>query len=263
MHADGSSSHTVPGHGVIRDEVRVDGIRVVDVSHAAALCLGVHAHDTAKIAILLEGGCTERAAIDVLAATVLDPVFRPAGKPHANQYHALGARALLVELDPDDARVRAAADGLARDRRARELAVHLAAAFGARRSSRTRLVRATVHALLRILQARALPACPAWLDGARETLAARFVEPPTVAELARAAGVHPVYLVQSFRARWGMTTRAFVRSHRVFHAVQLVEQGTTLAEAAAAAGFADQSHMTRAIRRERGAPPGRLLGAPP
>jgi len=78
------------------------------------------------------------------------------------------------------------------------------------------------------------------------------------ATLAREVGVHPVHLAQSFRSRLETTPGGFVRAHRMFRAIELIRGGASLAAAAHAAGFADQSHMTRAIRRARGAPPGML-----
>jgi len=252
----------LPGHGVVRDELRIEGFRLVEVSHAPALCLEGHTHDTAKVCIVLDGRVSERCGLEVLSPGVLEPVFRPAHVPHANQYHAHGARSLLVEVDPGDARARTAVEGVAFDRtRGRDLASQLVVAFGARRSSRGRRVVAAVRAILEAFDAHRRPASPAWLDAAREALAAQYATPPTLPELARTLGVHPVYLAQSFRARWGVTTRAYVRSHRVFHALQLVERGVSLADAAADAGFADQSHMTRTIMRERGATPGALRRA--
>lgn len=44
----------MPGHGVVRDELRVEGYRVIETSHAPALGLEAHAHDRAKICIVLE-----------------------------------------------------------------------------------------------------------------------------------------------------------------------------------------------------------------
>jgi transcriptional regulator GlxA family with amidase domain len=55
-----------------------------------------------------------------------------------------------------------------------------------------------------------------------------------------------------------MTPMGYVRAHRVFRAVELIAGGSALADVAAAAGFADQSHMTRAIRDARAASPGAL-----
>jgi AraC family transcriptional regulator len=266
MHAPAASPspRVVPGHGSVRDEARVEGVRLVDVYHPPALSLGGHAHDTAKICILLEGGASERCGFEVSSPGTLTPVFRPARTPHANQYHARGARSLLVEIDPSDALLRASPNGVSLDgEEGNALASRLVAAFAAPRASQSRLVRAALAALLEAVVARSRPRHPAWLERARESLFADFVAPPRLVDLARTLGVHPVHLAQSFRTRWGMTTREFVRAHRVFHAMQLVERGAPLADAAAAAGFADQAHMTRAVRRARGAPPGALRRAGP
>jgi AraC family transcriptional regulator len=248
----------VQGHGRVHDELRIGGIRIVEVSHGAGLCLAGHAHDTAKICILLEGGVSERCGLDILSPGVFEPVFRRAHAPHANQYHAHGARSLLVEIAPDSRLGRVATEGLPHERaRGRTLARALVAALVGPPSSRPRLVGATLHAMLEAFQIPR-PRPPAWLDAAREALALQSSAPPLLEDLARTLGVHPVYLAQTFRARWGTTTRAFVRAHRVFHAMQLVDAGSPLAQAAVAAGFADQSHMTRAIRRDRRAAPGEL-----
>ena len=156
-------------------------------------------------------------------------------------------------------RVRASTEGLAADRAAgRALSARLYAAFRARRSSRARLVAGAARALFEAFEKGRRAGPPAWLEAAREALAAELSAPPP---LAARLGVHPVYLAQAFQARYGVTTRAFVRAHRVFHAMQLVIDGTPLAEAASAVGFADQSHMTRAVRGERGEAPGRLRHA--
>jgi AraC family transcriptional regulator len=258
------SSRPLPAttHGVVLDELRVDGLRVVLVAHRPGLCLHPHKHDTAKLCIVLDGAATELCGLDVLTPAVLDPVFRPAHVAHENQYHAPGARSLLVELDPADPRTRGVAGGIARDRAgAKRASLELVRACRAPRSSRARRLRSATERVLELFTPEHRRRVPSWLEEAREALAEEAAAPPTLAALARRLGVHPVYLAQSFRAEWGMTTRAFVRAHRVFRVMQAIDGGAGLAEAAAGSGFADQSHMTRAFRRERGAPPGVLLSA--
>ena len=99
---------------------------------------------------------------------------------------------------------------------------------------------------------------PAWLDAARERLFDRMAEPPSLVDLAERVGVHAVHLAQAFRRHFGITPMGFVRGHRVFRAVELIAAGMPLARAAAEVGFADQSHMTRAIAEARRAPPATL-----
>jgi AraC family transcriptional regulator len=75
---------------------------------------------------------------------------------------------------------------------------------------------------------------PRWLTRVTERLAADGPE-PSVRQLAREAGVHPVHVARAC---------ALLLSNRV-----------SIAEAAAAAGFADQSHLTRALKSVLGETP--------
>ena len=97
---------------------------------------------------------------------------------------------------------------------------------------------------------------PAWLRTARDLLHDRFPSPPSVAEMARAAGVHPVYLARTFREHYRMTIGEYVRKLRVEHACrQISTTGAPLAEIALAAGFCDQSHFSRTFKRVTGTTP--------
>lgn len=98
-----------------------------------------------------------------------------------------------------------------------------------------------------------------WLHAVEERLRAQFVRPPSLSELARDAGVHPVHLARSFRAATGLPVGAFVRKLRLDWAEQqLVCTDRPLAELSAEAGFADQSHFTRLFRARTGETPARF-----
>ncbi|HEY3585902.1 MAG TPA: AraC family transcriptional regulator [Myxococcaceae bacterium] len=95
-----------------------------------------------------------------------------------------------------------------------------------------------------------------WLATVEERLRAEFRAPPSLRELACDAGVHPVHLARSFRARTGYSVGAFVRKLRLDWAEgQLLETSRSLAELSAEAGFADQSHFTRLFRARTGLAP--------
>ena len=100
---------------------------------------------------------------------------------------------------------------------------------------------------------------PAWLDGALEELRARFREPLPVHEVAATAGVTPSHFARVLWRHEGHTPSVYLRRLRVEWAkVQLLRTDRPLAAIAIDAGFADQSHFTRAFARLEGTTPGRF-----
>ena len=69
------------------------------------------------------------------------------------------------------------------------------------------------------------------------------------------AGVTRFQVIRDFKHMTGLTPGGFIRNRRLRLASGLLRQGVTIAEAALAAGFADQSHLTRACRSTLGITP--------
>src|SRR5256885_155059 len=71
-------------------------------------------------------------------------------------------------------------------------------------------------------------------------------------------GAHPASLARAFRAHYGLSVGEYGRRLRLAGAAaELAGSETPLAEIAANAGFADQSHFTRVFRRHVGTTPAR------
>lgn len=79
---------------------------------------------------------------------------------------------------------------------------------------------------------------------------------PTLAELAGIAGLTSYAALRRFRRELGTTPHAYLLQYRVRQAHKAISEGRTLTEAALLAGFADQSHLTRAFARQLGLTPG-------
>jgi AraC-like DNA-binding protein len=99
------------------------------------------------------------------------------------------------------------------------------------------------------------------LERARARIADDCVNAPTLAELAREAGLSRYQLLRGFAAAFGLPPHAWLQQCRLARARGLIAQGRALADAAADAGFADQSHMTRAFVRFLGFTPGAFAAA--
>ncbi|WP_159670438.1 AraC family transcriptional regulator [Streptomyces mexicanus] len=91
---------------------------------------------------------------------------------------------------------------------------------------------------------------------ARAVLEERMTEPPTLERLAADLGTSPFALLRAFRGVYGMPPHTWLTDARVRRARQLLDEGTTPAQAAAAVGFTDQSHLSRHFSRIVGVPPG-------
>ncbi|MFC4564893.1 helix-turn-helix domain-containing protein [Nocardiopsis mangrovi] len=100
-------------------------------------------------------------------------------------------------------------------------------------------------------------------DGLRGLLDERLTEGVTLAEAARSLHAHPAHLVRAFNGAFGMAPHRYVVSRRVDLARRLLLDGWPPSEAATAAGFHDQSHLTRHFKRIIGTTPGRYARAVP
>ncbi|HEX6620629.1 MAG TPA: AraC family transcriptional regulator [Solirubrobacteraceae bacterium] len=83
----------------------------------------------------------------------------------------------------------------------------------------------------------------------------------TLSEVAATAGVSRHRLTRLFRAAYGLPPHRFVLAQRIRAARRLLERGAAPAEAAAQAGFFDQSHLHRHFVRTLGMTPAAYAAA--
>jgi AraC-like DNA-binding protein/mannose-6-phosphate isomerase-like protein (cupin superfamily) len=96
------------------------------------------------------------------------------------------------------------------------------------------------------------------LDRALAFMEARKSQPLTVSEIAKAAHTSAGHLHALFQRDLGRTPMQHLAGIRLDHAVKLLgESDLSIASVAAAAGYGDQSALTRALRRRRGITPAR------
>jgi AraC family transcriptional regulator len=144
---------------------------------------------------------------------------------------AADARRVFAEMDADDSLTPLAIDSLV-------LTMMTAATRSGGRAIHTR-------------------ALPPWLARAQEMLHTRFRHGVHLADVATAVGVQPSHLAHAFRRHFRTTVGAYVRSLRLDWALeQIARSNMSLAEIAVAAGYSDQSHLTRECRRVAGVSPG-------
>ncbi|MEQ9608744.1 MAG: AraC family transcriptional regulator [Kiloniellaceae bacterium] len=148
--------------------------------------------------------------------------------------------------------------------RAREIAVAVAAVFPHPEDPRDDLREADVICAVAAVLAKAagrpagppVPSDPA-LRRLRDHLAESCTEGVSMSELERLYSCDRFTLARRFRRTYGVSPSRFVTLRRLHRVRNLIVEGQPLAEAALAAGFADQAHMTRQFRAAYGTTPGK------
>lgn len=124
--------------------------------------------------------------------------------------------------------------------------------------------------MLRMLAPAPLVGAPCPVTRVVAFIRAQCTEPLTLEQMAAVAGWSPSYLIRAFKQRHGMTPHAYLNDVRLQYARRQLRAGVAIAEAAQAAGFADQAHLQRLFKRSLAATPGhycqgrqvRPVGAP-
>lgn len=83
----------------------------------------------------------------------------------------------------------------------------------------------------------------------------------TLAELANEVSLSRYQLLRAFAHDLGLTPHAYIIQRRIEFARRLIRRGHELAAVAHAAGFCDQSHLTRCFVRQLGATPRRYASS--
>ncbi|PZP26455.1 AraC family transcriptional regulator [Pseudomonas kuykendallii] len=102
---------------------------------------------------------------------------------------------------------------------------------------------------------------PAAIKLARDRIDEDPSAPLTLQELAAMCGLSQYQLVRGFSTHVGLTPHAYLVQRRLHHARKMIASGASLANAALASGFSDQSHMNRQFVKAYGASPGLYASA--
>jgi AraC family transcriptional regulator len=238
-------------------------LRVSEIAYHADVWQPHHAHEQTTVTLVLGGALRESVGRHEEVARALSVVVKPGGTEHADRFGSRGARTLQIGLETGFAAALSDWDSRLGHWRwhhggaAVPAFLRLLSVFR-RQGSGAREVEDRVYDVLAVLSQprdraeRKSP--PQWLELVRDELdAAGRV---AVRDLARSAGVHPVYLARQFRRFFGCSITEHARRRRVqVAAQQLSGSKTPLSVVSYTSGFADQSHMCRVFKSDTGLTP--------
>jgi AraC family transcriptional regulator len=217
--------------------------------------LETHAHEYACVVVVLQGSFCEHHGSKTRTAEAGTVIVRPAGEPHSNRFADDGGRCLNVELTPGwlgnvpRSAVRSTASrGGFWSVLGRRLHLELVHEDDVSAMAVESLVLEILVGLAH--EERISSGAPPWLLRARDRIHDDPGARVSLAGLAAEAGVHPVHLATTFRRFFGQPVAATIRQLRIERACQeLARSDAPIADVAIDAGFADQSHLGRALKQ--------------
>jgi AraC family transcriptional regulator len=249
--------------GDLRASRSEGGVRLSEVDYGAARQWERHTHWRAFFALLLRGRYVETVGRSTLDYAPLEAGFHPESTEHIDRIAAEDTRFFLIELDESWVRrLRALNPDAALSPRmcgggTNGLALRLYRGFRSGDAIGPDSEDAVFELLAGLLPRGDGKRPPSWLARVREAVETEYPRRLTLAELARQARLHPVYLSRAFRDHVGRSLSQCLTDARVRYAARrLQDPSATLTDIALDAGFADQSHFTRVFKRETGMTPG-------
>jgi AraC family transcriptional regulator len=254
-------------NGSILANREVQGFGIREIVHKSGTKLPSHSHEHAHVAFVLRGVFTEYCEQKTLECKPLSVSFLAPGVSHSDSFPT-GAHSFLLELSAQ--RYAQMRESLWLDE---PICIHGGAIslltlklYGEIHQRDTASELAIEGLSLEILSqlCRRREFCdrrngrdqlrdkrpPHWLERAREILHAQFCESLTHEQIAQSVGIHPAHLATVFRRHYRCTMGEYVRRLRVEFACERISVlDRPLSDIALAAGFADQSHLTRVFKR--------------
>jgi AraC family transcriptional regulator len=254
--------------GALRARRQLAGLTLAETSYRPGLQVPSHAHSSALVTLVLEGGLTEERGHRRTRAEQGSLIYHPRAEPHGHRFSDLGGRCFVLQFAPPWLE-RMRSFGLAepgspvdlRGSRANWLAGQVYREFRSPDTAAQLGIEGFALAMLgeiaRAGERSERGAKPPWLVRAVDLLHSRLTEELSLAEIATTVGVHPAHLSRTFRQHYGQTMSEYVRRQRVELAQRLLAAThRPLSEVALATGFADQAHFSRVFKQATGMTPG-------
>ena len=241
-----------------------NSFRFTEKSYSQSARLPSHSHEFAHFCLVLAGNYEETIGTKGFSRAPSALVYYPPDVSHAEEHRSSG-RHFLVEIDFAGLdRVREYGGRLNQPVILRGTALDIAARMYREFNHRDQYSTLSLESISTELLIATSRECsvkverrpPLWLIRVKDYLKENFRQPPGLAELASAAGVHPTHMARVFRQFESCSAGEFARRIRIEEArYRIAETDLPLVEIALETGFADQTHLTRSFKSATGATP--------
>lgn len=228
----------------------------------------LHTHQGASFVFVLSGTYSSEADGAVLGVRNPMLIFNPAGTTHRDSFVIAEGRFLAISISDESLRLIVDAVTLPAAARAflsgpsLTIASRIASGCMMSCSDTPSTMEGNCWELISVISGASLwptehrLSFPSWIGRARELLQDRCTESLPITELAQELALHPVYFSRAFRNAFRCTPSQYRMRCRLQRAVTFSRSPElSLADVALRSGFFDQSHFTKAFRKEFGIAP--------
>jgi AraC family transcriptional regulator len=212
-----------------------------------------HVHENPTFFVQLVGDHIDGAPSGDRLQPALSATYHPTTAPHRSRIGPRGMYGINLEVCPEWLASHGLETGMLGDQRIEgsppvaHLSLLLLGACAG--GSQGELDELALELIGHFVQTENKPTRTKWLNEARERLRAEFRDPLSLRSLAREAGVHPVYFARAFRGQFGCSVTECVQRLRLQAAADMVLSGVPVGQAALEAGFSDQFHFSRLLKK--------------
>ena len=216
--------------------------QIFESTHAPSVLMSAHRHRESYAALVLDGTYAEASLDGRFSCSAGVLTVHPPWHTHANEFGGSGAVVLNFPMPVTDSLI----------------SVRIPNPQALAALARKCPVDAG-HAALEEAECHSPAAPAAWLSGLVVLLCEETGD--DIAVLAHRCGVTPEHASRACRTWFGMSSSALRREGRLQRAISLLQRGVSPSAAAAEAGFCDQPHLTRLLKRATGMTPTKFSAA--
>lgn len=242
------------------------GVHLTESAHPAFFQTPLHLHYCPVFYLVLDGSLRQSFGKASRDCCSNDLIYLPRDEPHSEQNHDKGDKGIMIEIVPELVKQSVGWDAvpsypLVLDRTGFVVASKILVELRQADLYSSSVIQAlSVELLVNVCRKSRSDVlgkqAPSWLKRVTDHLAADS-EKPSLRELAKEVGVHPVSVARAFRRHHGCTLSEFVRVKKIQAACEKLRHSRlTIGEIAREMGFSDQSHFTRCFRKVMGVSPG-------
>lgn len=252
-------------YGNILKTISIADFKLTETMYASSLKLPAHTHESSYFCFVLNGNFTEFYGRHSRSCSSSMLVFHPADETHSDHFHT-GVRCFNIQMTTQwvervqrhSSVINSPADFCGG--RLSFLATRLYHEFLGTDDFSSLVIEGLMLEMMaeasRHSVRKSKHRLPLWLRRSREILDEQFRESLTLVAVAELVGVHPVHLAREFRRFYHCTIGEYIRGRRIeFACQQISATDIPFSDIAHAAGFFDQSHFARTLKKFVGLTP--------